>query len=279
MRVISVQSQVAWGHVGASAAVPALQAAGVETVSVPTTLLSNHPRHPTVRGRVLDGALVADLLLGVEERGFPAQADWLLTGYMGSAANAEAAAEAATRWKAANPGLRYLCDPVMGDADIGFFAPAPVREAIARRLVPLADALTPNQFELGALSGRSVASAADCVAAARGLGAGLVLVTGAVFADPEVIATLAVTAEDAWIVEAPRVDRRPGGAGDLFAALFLAGAARGMSAPDATAHAASGVSLCLRETAEGPWPEMPLTACLAALARPAPLFAARRLDL
>src|SRR3981189_3137560 len=69
MTVISIQSQVAYGHVGNSAAVFPMQMHGIDVIAVPTTLLSNRPGYPTIRGRVLDAQLVADLLLGVEERG------------------------------------------------------------------------------------------------------------------------------------------------------------------------------------------------------------------
>ena len=86
MLVISIQSQVVTGHVGNSAAVYPMQAEGVTVAAVPTTLLSNHPRYPTTRGRVLDADLVADLLLGVEERGLIEQAAVLITGYLGSPA-------------------------------------------------------------------------------------------------------------------------------------------------------------------------------------------------
>ena len=69
MNVISIQSQVAFGHVGNSAAVFPMQMHGIDVIAVPTTLLSNRPGYPTIRGRVLDAQLLADLLLGIEERG------------------------------------------------------------------------------------------------------------------------------------------------------------------------------------------------------------------
>lgn len=275
MLAISIQSQVVWGHVGNSAAVFPLQAAGVEVAAVPTVLLSNHPHYPTLRGRALDPALVADLLRGVEERGLAARADWLITGYMGAAGTAEAAAAFARRAKAANPGLTYLCDPVMGDMDTGFFVPEPVRAAVIGALAPLADVLTPNQFELQALTGAPVADVAACVAAARGLAVGLTLVTGAIFDNQDRVATLAVARDAAWIVETPRVDRRPGGTGDLFAALFVAARGKGLAPPQAMAQAVSGVHLCLRRTPAGDWPEMPLVACGPAFAAPDPLFPVR----
>src|ERR1051325_7285024 len=115
MLVISIQSQVVHGHVGNSAAVHAMQAEGVNVAAVPTTLLSNHPRYPTVRGRVLDAELVADLLKGVEERGLVEQTRVLVTGYLGSPANAGVVADFVERARRTNPDLIYLCDPVIGD--------------------------------------------------------------------------------------------------------------------------------------------------------------------
>src|SRR5882762_8435940 len=84
MTVISIQSQVAYGHVGNSAAVFPMQMHGIDVVAVPTTLLSNRPGYKTIRGRVLDAPLVADLLLGIEERGAVDTSQVILWGYRGS---------------------------------------------------------------------------------------------------------------------------------------------------------------------------------------------------
>src|SRR3981189_658679 len=85
MNVISIQSQVAFGHVGNSAAVFPMQMHGIDVIAVPTTLLSNRPGYPTIRGRVLDAQLLADLLRGIEERGAVDTATMILSGYLGSA--------------------------------------------------------------------------------------------------------------------------------------------------------------------------------------------------
>jgi hypothetical protein len=138
MFVISIQSQVVYGHVGNSAAVYPMQAEGVTVAAIPTTLLSNHPRYPTMRERVLDPELVTDLLLGVEERGLIEQATVLVTGYLGSAAIAAAVADFAERALGRNPKLVYLCDPVMGDDDFGVFVADGIMEVFRERLVPIA---------------------------------------------------------------------------------------------------------------------------------------------
>src|ERR1700685_814779 len=85
MTIISIQSQVAYGHVGNSAAVFPMQLHGIDVVAVPTTLLSNRPGYPTLRGRVLEAELVADLLVGIAERGAVERASMILSGYLGSA--------------------------------------------------------------------------------------------------------------------------------------------------------------------------------------------------
>src|SRR5258708_30942216 len=85
MTVISIQSQVAFGHVGNSAAVFPMQMHGIDVTAVPTTLLSNRPGYPTIRGRVLEAQLVADLLLGIEERGAVDTSSMILSVYLGSA--------------------------------------------------------------------------------------------------------------------------------------------------------------------------------------------------
>src|ERR1700735_5604294 len=126
MTVISIQSQVAYGHVGNSAAVFPLQMHGIDVIAVPTTLLSNRPGYPTIRGRVLDAQLVADLLRGIEERGAVDGCRMILSGYLGSAEIAAVVADFVARARARNPSLLYCCDPVLGDRDRGLFVQGPL---------------------------------------------------------------------------------------------------------------------------------------------------------
>src|ERR1700751_2398266 len=147
MSVISIQSQVAFGHVGNSAAVFPLQMHGIDVTAIPTTLLSNRPGYPTLRGRVLDAQLVADLLLGIEERGAVDTCQILLSGLPGPAKIAAVVADFIARARARNPKLIYCCDPVLGDRDRGLFVPAEIRTLMRDLLCPLADLITPNTFE------------------------------------------------------------------------------------------------------------------------------------
>src|SRR5258708_28212455 len=127
MTVISIQSQVAFGHVGNSAAVFPMQMHGIDVIAVPTTLLSNRPGYPTIRGRVLDAQLVADLLLGVEERGALDTCQMILSGYLGTPEIAAGVADFVSRARASHPHLIYCSDPVLGDRDRGLFVQADIQ--------------------------------------------------------------------------------------------------------------------------------------------------------
>src|ERR1700756_4414250 len=169
MNVISIQSQVAFGHVGNSAAVFPMQMHGIDVIAVPTTLLSNRPGYKTIRGRVLEAQLVADLLLGIEERGAVESANMILSGYLGSADIADEVADFVTRAKARNPALLYACDPVLGDRDRGLFVHADIPPLVRDLLCPLADIVTPNHFEFEWLSGARAATIDQVIAQARAL--------------------------------------------------------------------------------------------------------------
>ena len=122
--------------------------AGIDVIAVPTTLLSNRPGYPTIRGRVLDAQLVADLLLGVEERGALDTCKMILSGYLGSPGIAAVVADFVARARASHPHLFYCCDPVLGDRDRGLFVHADIPPLLLDRLCPLADIITPESFRV-----------------------------------------------------------------------------------------------------------------------------------
>ena len=92
----------------------------------------------------------------VEERGVLGSCDAVLSGYQGAEAVGEVILDAVARVKAANPGAVYCCDPVMGDVGRGFFVRPGIPAFMRERVVPAADVVTPNQFELEFLTGRPV---------------------------------------------------------------------------------------------------------------------------
>ena len=277
--VVTLSSQVVYGHVGNCAAVPALQALGFEVLAIPTVLLAHHPGHRPPRGRALPVDDVAALLDGIDEVGALGRACGLLTGYLGLPGIATVAADAVGRLRRHNPQALYLCDPVIGDNGRVYVREG-VEQAILGSLLPLADVVTPNHFELERLSGSTVTTLAQALHAARGLivrGPRVVVITSLQHdqAAANQLDTLAVTADAAWVVTTARLERVPNGGGDLLAAILLGQLALGKALPEALALAVSAVHVVLHAS-QGE-PELRLVAGSRQLPSPPPL-AVRRLE-
>src|SRR5882724_11257757 len=273
MNVISIQSQVAFGHVGNSAAVFPMQMHGIDVVAVPTTLLSNRPGYTTIRGRVLEAQLVSDLLLGVEERGALDGTKMILSGYLGSPEIAAVVADFVARAKVSHPALRYACDPVLGDRDRGLFVHADIPPLVRDRLLPLADIITPNHFEFEWLCGAKATTSGQMIEAAQTLlarGPSTVVVTSAELADTPAgeIETLAIERSKAWRVRTPKLPISPNGTGDLFASLLVSARAREKDTPEALSHAASAIHAVLERTAAAGTEEMRIVESAELLAHP-----------
>ncbi|WMT78604.1 pyridoxal kinase PdxY [Bradyrhizobium sp. Ash2021] len=258
MSVISIQSQVAFGHVGNSAAVFPLQMHGIDVIAVPTTLLSNRPGYPTIRGRVLDAPLVADLLRGIEERGAVDACKMILSGYLGSPEIGAEVADFVARARARNPALLYCCDPVLGDRDRGLFVQQDIPPLVRDRLCRLADIITPNHFEFEWLCGAKATTINQMIEAAHALmarGPSTIVVTSAELVETpdDEIEIVAIEQSkqglNAWRVRTPKLPISPNGTGDLFAALLVAARVQGKDTPDALGHAASAIFAVLERTA------------------------------
>jgi len=250
--VISIQSQVVYGHVGNSAAVFPMQAKGLEVAAVPTALLSNHPRYPTVHGQMLDPELIAGLLQGIEERGVLDTARIIVTGYLSSADNTAVVAAFVERAQQRHPQLVYVCDPVMGDDDLGVFVKPALRDAFRERLVPMATIVTPNQFELELLTGRKARTLAGLDEAMTALGGGAIsaAVTGCVLDDtaPGSVETITWSPQGTGRTTRPRLPIRPCGTGDLFTGLMTSRLWAGESLAEAGAGATEEIFAILQRT-------------------------------
>jgi len=227
VKILSIQSAVAYGHVGNSAAVFPLQRIGVEVLPVYTVNFSNHTGYGAWRGPLISPDDVRDVILGIEERGVFGEIDVVLSGYQGSEGIGDVILEAVERVKAANPTAVYSCDPVMGNAKSGCFVAPAIPVLLRERVVPNADIITPNQFELGFLTDTEPSDLESTLASAdraRELGPSTVLVTSVERPDrPEgTIEMMAVTDEGAWIVQTPHIPMKANGSGDVTAALFTA---------------------------------------------------------
>lgn len=260
MLVISIQSQVVHGHVGNSAAAYAIQAEGVNVAAVPTTLLSNHPRYPSLRGRVLETELVADLLKGVEERDLVDEAAVLVTGYLGSPGNAAVIADFVERALTRNSKLVYLCDPVIGDDGRVYVADG-ILDVVRHRLLPAANLATPNQFELELLSGVTIADTQGLRAACAALaGQGDVVATGCALADTADGQVETILCADGQLSRfaTPLLPIRPYGTGDLLAGLIAAHLAKGKAMEAAVRLAVETIFAVLVRTQEAGTVEMRL---------------------
>ncbi|MEJ5021223.1 pyridoxal kinase [Ochrobactrum vermis] len=267
--IISIQSQVVHGHVGNSAAVLPMQAHGLNVAAVPTTLLSNNPHFETMRGRVLESELVGDLLRGVEERGLIETSRYIVSGYLGSQANGDVVAAFVERARQINPDIKYICDPVMGDTNLGVFVADPVVECIVERLVPLADLLTPNQFELGLITQTEVTSwpaLETAVARVQAFRGAKLVVTGCNLADtPEGLLENIVFDRKGTRLASSHLPILPVGTGDLFTGLLTAKLARGNTLVEAARGAAATVFEVLKRTMEAGEQDMQLASVIDAL--------------
>ena len=256
LRVLSIQSEVVQGHVGNAAARFALQRLGLDVLALPTVLFSNHPGHGGFRGGATPAGELNALLEGLEARGFLDRVDAVISGYLGDAEQAETVRAAVLSVKRRNPHARYLLDPVFGDEG-GAYARPGVAEAMAKLLLPLADIVTPNRFELASLTSRRIEDAAAAVSAGRTLGRKLVLATS-VPASGGRIGTAAIAADKVWLTTATRVAHAPSGTGDLLAALFLGWLLKDEPLPEALARATGAVAELI--VASGPAKDLALIA-------------------
>ncbi|QYH19387.1 pyridoxal kinase [Corynebacterium aquatimens] len=219
MNIISLQSAVAYGHVGNSAAVFAMQRLGCEVWPVYTVNFSNHTEYPSWRGPVMTPEQVADVLDGMSFA-FD-QVGVILTGYLGSSELAAVVEDAVRRVKAANPNARYVCDPVIGNAQVGSFVAPEIPDVFRERLIPLADAITPNQWELSLLTGTELTTPEATAEAARSLKDHALVTSIGSHADAT-LGMLDITPEESLLVETPRLGGNVVGAGDLATALYTA---------------------------------------------------------
>lgn len=290
MNVLSIQSSVVYGRVGNRAAVPVLERLGHEVWPLDTVAFSNHPAHGTFRGRIVPAAEVAALVEGLGARGVFGRCDAVLSGYLGEAATARVVADAVARMRAARAGALFCCDPVIGEVGRGVYVREGIPEAFRDQLVPLADVVTPNPFELELLTGVAPTTLDAARAAARALIGrgprlrglpglpGLVVATGLRLTEaPGQLAVLAATRDEAWVVRHPRRAVRVWGTGDAFAALFLGAYLGRRDTRAALEHAVSALDGVLAVAEATDADELPLVLAQDALVHPQARFTAERL--
>jgi len=223
--VLSIQSHVVFGYAGNTAAVFPLQRLGREVWAVNTVEFSNHTGYGAWRGMVLGADMVSQLVTGLEERGVLCRCEAVLSGYLGDAAVGRAIIDTVRRVRKESPEALYFCDPVMGDVGPGLYVKPDIPGIFKNELIPIADIISPNQFELEELTGintGTIKNAAIAVNALHEKGPSVVLVTS-YRDDTAGISMLASDKTGLYRICTPELPLGSGvsGSGDMTAAVFL----------------------------------------------------------
>lgn len=244
-RILAVSSHVAFGHVGLSAIVPTLQAMGHDVMAVPSVVLSSHYGYRRVGGQSIGADDLDDILSALEANGWLATLDAVLTGYLPGRPHVGALARKLSSLRDRRPRPVILCDPVLGDDPGGLYVSEDVAAAVRDRIVPIADIVTPNRFELEWLTGAAVCDAASATVAALRLGTPAI-VTTSVPAPGGNLANLLVSGPERGVVETARQVGVPNGTGDLLAGLLLGHLLAGHPISETFARAVAGSDVVIR---------------------------------
>jgi pyridoxine kinase len=284
MAILSIQSHVAYGHAGNSAAVFPLQRLGRDVWAVNTVEFSNHTGYGSWRGKVLDAGLAEELVAGIEDRGVLKNCDAVLSGYMGDAGVVRSVIAAVKKVKALNPDALYCCDPVMGDVGRGFYVRPDIPEMFKNEAIPAADIATPNQFELDALTAldsSTLAGARKAVDLLHSMGPRVVLVTsyreqGGMENHIEMLAS---DGSSIYRIRTPELPLGAGmaGSGDVTAALFLSRYLETGSIRDTLELTAGSIFGVMDATFRAKSQELLLVASQEELVKPGRVFKAEKL--
>ncbi|HEY1751209.1 MAG TPA: PfkB family carbohydrate kinase [Caulobacteraceae bacterium] len=272
-RVLILSSYVAASRVGGGAQALALARLGIEPILIPTVLFGRHPGHGAPGGGPVEPEIFEALLRGVEAQGLFGEVNAVITGHFSSAEQVAITAEALTRVKRVSR-CAVIVDPIMGDADKGLYVREPVAEALATELIPDADILAPNAWELARLSGRAVSDSASAMAAARALGRPT-LVSSLEAEDG--IGVAYIDTDSAWLAVHGRRRTAPKGTGDLLTAVFTAALLEGHPDYIALEFAVGAVAEAVERAAPLEKDELAISALPPSLAF-SPRVTVRRLD-
>ncbi|MDB5482215.1 MAG: pyridoxine kinase [Caulobacteraceae bacterium] len=237
--ILILSSFVASSPVGGGAQVLALAKLEVESVLAPTVVLGRHPGLGPPGGGPVDAALFESLLAGIEANGVYEGTEAVICGYFADPAQVAIAARTIDAVRAARPAAMIVVDPIMGDSSGGLYVKPEVARALADDLIPRADLIAPNAWELGRLTGTVITSPDEALAAARELGRPALISSIPV---GRAIGVMWTDGREAWLAAHGRATIDPKGAGDLLIALFTAALLGGATTADALETAVSDVA-------------------------------------
>lgn len=231
-RVLSIQSHVVHGHVGNKSAVFPMQVLGFEVDPINSVQFSNHTGYKQgFKGQVLNEKELAEVYSGLVDNDLHKLYTHLLTGYVGNPTFLREIANILKSLRAVNEKLVYVCDPVMGDDGI-MYVPKELLPIYRDEIVPLADIITPNQYEVELLTGKQIQSEKDIWEAVQWFhekGVGTVAISSSELGSKDTLLAFVskrvATGTERFRLAIPKQGNniiRFTGTGDLFASLFLA---------------------------------------------------------
>ena len=261
-----ISSLVSASRIGGGAQQYVLAAHNIDPVLAPTVLFGRSPATGG-HGEVTTSEVLRRMLGDIEADAMFGDLDLVITGYFALPEQVEIAAELLerVRAKSARPPL-VVVDPIMGDAPGGLYISRETADAVMARLVPLADWITPNIWEMSRLSGRDLDRAEDVAAACAELGR-RALVTSVPAGEDEIGLLLCDGAERVLFAH-HRLPRAPKGAGDLVTASFGAGLVKGLAPIEAAERAARTAAETVESALNGRSSELPLITLSERLAKP-----------
>jgi len=267
--VLSLSSQVAYGHVGNSATIVALQTLGCTVIDIPTIILSSHPGHGACASFEIPAEKIDEILNTLWAQDRLDKVDAVISGYIKSPQQVAIIKKVIEKIKVKNPSAIYCCDPVIGDELPGIYVAEAVANAIKSELVILSDILTPNLFEFQFLTGQPATNMVDCIDQARQKFKSHVLLTSAPVKDHDQCGNLLISPEntcspeDTWMCTVPRLNKVPKGTGDLLTGLFVGHYLSTRSYEKALAYACGQLRLVLIESMKQDGDELSLSSLMA----------------